>query len=1070
MRVLRVLPRLLPVVAVTVLALHTGSASAGESLLVSGLPGLAPPSAADFAVNGNDEASGPADMSADGRFVVFASMSDGLVSTPEDRRYQHVFVKDRQTGQLTNVTAGANGSSGSPSISNDGTTVAFETLATNLASADTTRDADVLVRHLASGTTTLITGTGDDGASYTSHHPQLSGNGTRVAFVTSTALVPGDTNGVEDVYTRLASGGSTKLVSGTAGVAANEESEDPTISDDGDIVAFASRATNLIANDLGGDSDVFVRDTVADTMVRASAVSGSTQAGNKDAYSPVLSGDGAYVAFSSFASNLTAADTDARKDILRRQVDRGHLTTGPTVLSSAAPGPGVDDRYYDGPVISSTGFRVGYYAYGQGDSDLFVRDASAPAAASLGLGNGASLAAMNGSGSLRVILRGNFAPAVEPGPTVVAAGSTAGEVVSRPSDGTPLVPRLFGTDDDDTYRGWPQRLSANGRFAVFTTASPALPGGGDGKSRVFRRDLRTGQVDLVSRATGPNGAPADVVYGEPTISADGNRVAFGSEQALEPDAGGAARKGYVRDLRAGTTTLVSRPSGTAPYAPPQDVDRIQLSADGRHVLFLLEGLGQSAMHAYVRDLDAATTELADRTDGAAGAPSAQPVERASLSGNGRRVAFTTYADNFGDGAPPNTYAVRLRDLDAGSTVLVSRASGADGAVATGDSTNPVISADGNVVAFDTRADNLDPSAGGWADGSTTRVVLRDLAHATTTLVSRAPGAGPVADRNARSPSLSADGQRVAYTSEATNLGNDSGVEAVFVRTVATGEQTVVGVSGDPDPGGASHGAGASIPSLSADGRCLLYAARGVDVVPGVSPDYYETFARALEGTCGVTDDPSTGGGGGGPVPGGPGGPGGPGNPPRSEAAPRITALRLTRPRFRVGPGRTATTRAATVRAATARTATARAATARAATVRAATDPSAATRPAAGQSATVGAAARRKPRRAPAGTVVRFTLSARADVRFTIEARSTGRRVGKRCRPATKRLRRRRSCVRWQSKGVLSRRAQAAGARTLVFSGRIGRRALRPGRYRVTLVATGAGGRSRPATATFTVTR
>jgi Tol biopolymer transport system component len=1031
MRVLRTLPALLPALAVTVLALHTGTAGAGQPFLVSGLPGTAPPSPTDFAISGTDEASGPGDLSANGRFVAFASRSDGLVATAEDRRYQHVFVKDRQTGQLTNLTAGANGSSGSPTISDDGTTVAFETVATNLTPADTTRDTDVLVRRLdASGTTVVVTGTGNDGVTYPSLHPQLSGNGSRIAFVTPTPLVPGDLNGLEDVYVVAATGGAAELVSVTGGAAGNKASTDPAISDDGLIVAFGSRASNLVANDLGSHADVFVRDTAADVTVRASAVSGATQAGDADSYSPALSGDGAYVAFSSRATNLTAGDTDGNKDVFRRQVDRGQLTTGATVMSSVGPGSDVDQ--HDSPVISDSGFRVGYYSYGQGDSSLHVRDASAPAATPLGLGGGASLLGLNGSGSLRLVLDGRFTPAVEPGPTIVAAGSTAGEVVSRPSDGTPLVSRLTASDDSNTSRGWNHRLSRDGRFAVFSSASPGLPGADGRTARIYRRDGRTGDVELVSRATGPTGAAADDAYGEPSISADGTRVAFGSTDVLEPDAGGAARKAYVRDLTAGTTTLVSRPSGTAAYAPPADVDRIQISADGRRVLFVAAGLDATpVVHVYVRDPAAGTTELVDRADGPAGVPAATGARQASLSGDGRRVAFASAAKNLGDAATPNQTAVRVRDLDAGSTVLVSRASGPDGAVTADDATDPILSADGQTVAFEAHASDVDPSAAPWADGDS-RVVVRDLRTFTTTLVSRGPGGGAVADAEARSASLSADGRRVAYTSAATNLGDGSGLTAVYVRTVATGEQVVIGVSGHPDPDGASRGAGVGVPSLSGDGRCVLFVARGIDVVPGVSPDFEETFARALTGSCGVVDDPASPGeepGPGGPGPGGPGAPGTPGD--ATPAAPRISGLRVSRPRFRVGRGATATVRSV---------------------------------------ATVPAARRAKPRRTPAGTTVRFALSSRADVRFAVAQRTSGRRVGKTCRAATKRLARRRACVRWVAKGTLTRRDQAAGRRTLAFSGRVGRRALRPGRYRVVLVATGPGGRSRPATATFTVAR
>src|SRR5436190_9448867 len=95
-------------------------------------------------------------------------------------------------------------------------------------------------------------------------------------------------------------------------------------------------------------------------------------------------------------------------------------------------------------------------------------------------------------------------------------------------------------------------------------------------------------------------------------------------------------------------------------------------------------------------------------------------------------------------------------------------------------------------------------------------------------------------------------------------------------------------------------------------------------------------------------------------------------------------------------------------------------------------------------------ARRRPP-PPLGSVFRFTLSERSTVTLRIERQATGRRVGRRCLPATLRLRRRRACVRYLRTGTLTRRL-AGGRRAVAFSGRIGRRALAIGRYRVTVTS------------------
>ena len=95
-------------------------------------------------------------------------------------------------------------------------------------------------------------------------------------------------------------------------------------------------------------------------------------------------------------------------------------------------------------------------------------------------------------------------------------------------------------------------------------------------------------------------------------------------------------------------------------------------------------------------------------------------------------------------------------------------------------------------------------------------------------------------------------------------------------------------------------------------------------------------------------------------------------------------------------------------------------------------------------------ARRRP--APRGTAFRFRLSEAATVSIKIERALPGRKVGRKCRPESRRLRKRKRCTRYVRKATLTRRKRKAGANTVSFSGRIGRRPLRAGRYRVTVSA------------------
>ena len=111
----------------------------------------------------------------------------------------------------------------------------------------------------------------------------------------------------------------------------------------------------------------------------------------------------------------------------------------------------------------------------------------------------------------------------------------------------------------------------------------------------------------------------------------------------------------------------------------------------------------------------------------------------------------------------------------------------------------------------------------------------------------------------------------------------------------------------------------------------------------------------------------------------------------------------------------------------------------------------------------------KRRKAPEGTTIRLRSTSAGTLRIVIARAATGRRVGTACRKPTTALRRRKACTRFTDVGRLTRARIAAGATAVRFTGRIGSKALKPGRHRITVTVTdAAGARSAPRTATFTV--
>src|SRR4051794_28287314 len=205
-------------------------------------------------------------ISADGRFVAFASDASNLVSG--DRNGQRdVFVRDRRARKTTRVSVGSpevktDGFSYSPSISADGRFVAFASEASDLVRGDRNVYSDVFVRDRKAGETTLVsvssTGAGGVGSS---GDPSISADGRLVAFGSlAPNLVDGDSNDHGDTFVRDRRTGKTTRVSiSSRGVEADGESGGGGISADGRFVAFSSHASNLVAEDRRGLLDVFVR-------------------------------------------------------------------------------------------------------------------------------------------------------------------------------------------------------------------------------------------------------------------------------------------------------------------------------------------------------------------------------------------------------------------------------------------------------------------------------------------------------------------------------------------------------------------------------------------------------------------------------------------------------------------------------------------------------------------------------------------------------------------------------------------------------------------------------------------
>lgn len=304
-------------------------------------------------------------ISSDGRYITYASSSTNLVAGDTnfaDDIFLYDTVTEI-TKRISVDSGGNQGNSWSyePSISGDGRYVTYASDADNLVAGDTNVTTDVFLYDTVTEITIRVSvdSFGNEADGY-SNIPNISSNGEYITYGSdATNLVPGDTNFTADIFLYYIDTQETARISvDSGGTEGNGYSFYSAISGDNRYTVYQSDADNLVAGDTNIATDIFLYDLVNETTTRVSLDSGGGQTNGSSLY-PSISSDGRYIAYQSEANDIVAGDSNLSQDIFL--FDNMSQTT--TLVSKDSNGI-ISNNYSENPVVSGDGKYVAYTSYG----------------------------------------------------------------------------------------------------------------------------------------------------------------------------------------------------------------------------------------------------------------------------------------------------------------------------------------------------------------------------------------------------------------------------------------------------------------------------------------------------------------------------------------------------------------------------------------------------------------------------------------------------------------------------------------------------------------------------------
>ena len=762
---------------------------------------------------------------------------------------------------------------------------------------------DILLRDLSSGVTTLVSrsvaqpDTGGNLGSPVDEPDSWAMNdaGDIVVFVSrATDLVIGDQNGVEtDVFLFDASDQSLVAISSSAstGETGNRLSRHVSMSGDGRYIAFESRATDLVKGMLDGNGefepDVFLYDRNDASVILVSASSRDpSRSGNRPSTAPRVDKQGRFLTFTSAARDLIEGYVDGNavgeEDIFRYEISTGDISlvsrsaSSPRQSANAASGEpriagdqivfeSLATDLLDGFVDRNGPDGADVYRYAPAvEGNTLMSFAVRP---NLG-GNGASFLLTASSSGTGVV----FFSAADDLVLVSGVRSRSGNVIGD-TRGEPLehvirsnimsLLEASATGDDGSSGAI---VSDDGRFVAFNSLAsnltPSKLDTGGQVIQVFLYDRLAGENTLLTPRAGTVDLGANDSSSLRAMSRDGSLVIVRSRatdliEDFHPV--GAIWNLFLIDRTNSKTTLISHDASNPLGSGSRDSGSFaSVSMDERCIVFHSEAT--NLVDPFI-DLNGPVEDdvfLYDRTTGSitlvsesvvgGGHGSNGSTVFGGVSADCRFVPLISRSDNLIEGLVNNTVFdtnVYRWDRESGDVDLISHRMGEPLVTANRTSGGVTMSADGQVVAFDSGATDLvagsapiDNQVFYWQ--SSDRLVRR-VSHAAGD-----PDSTPNdASRRAR---VSADGSTVAFTSEASNLVNGvtypGADDQVFLYELASAEASLVSHQvGEPliaSTGGLSF----VTPLMSDDGRIVLYTSRASDLIAGFSHPANEELFNA----------------------------------------------------------------------------------------------------------------------------------------------------------------------------------------------------------------------------------